>query len=125
MRALEPRGELGEAPLGEGGVGEGVRRGEGPVKARSLGLRQMLQHVASLWTRHRWNHAERPRITFRNPVAPSMMNRGGRVEVEAAPAHIGQQGLAHRRVLHGAFAQAKTRLVPCGSTPTASRMTGG
>ncbi len=126
MRALEPGGELREAALGEGGVGSAYASVERAADARPHRLGQMLEDVAALVDLAAMDERGRAavladRLAQARPAVDDEEHRA--VEIEPALAQVGEQRLAHRRVLRGPLAQREDVLVPWASTPKARRIT--
>src|SRR5439155_1143742 len=112
---VETGGELLEAPLGERGVRESIAFLEHTADARPHGLWQMLEDVAAfvdlaaLDDGH-WTARVADRLAESGPAVDHKEHRP--LEIEAALAHVGEEGLADGRVLGRALAQREDVLAP-------------
>ena len=113
-----PAASCVEPALGERGIGERVRLVERPADARPHRLGEMLQDVAALVDLAAMDERG-PATVLADRFAQSRAavddEEHRAVEIEAALAEIGQQRLAHRRVLRRALAQREHVLLPCRS----------
>src|SRR3989454_11040532 len=112
---VETCGELLEAPLGECAVRESVGFLEDAADARPHGLWQMLEDVAAFVDLATLDDGRRParladRLAESGPAVDHEEHRA--LEIEAALAQVGEEGLADGRVLGRALAQREDVLAP-------------
>src|SRR5262249_54673685 len=110
VRAREPVGELEEAALRQRRVRERVRLGERPADPRARRLGEMPEDIAELVDLAALDEAERAgRFPDRLPQSRAAVDDEEQrpIEAEAALLQVGQQRLAHRRVLGRALPQGQ------------------